>query len=307
MWATFDGTCAPGSTTSEIVNRRSRLAVSWALGVLVGAAGLAGSQNSAEPALLDTAGASFRTELPRAGSRIRIGIATDLTELRLPCCQEGLRLGLGPSRGVEVEGSVRVTPAVGGDSVFRLQAAALEDAAQADILARRLEHLTGVQASSSFDAVLGLFRVRLGRFSNREEAAAIKARFAQRGLGDAWIVREGRLSGTPALGVTMGSDSRIFRGRWLGIDRRGSESIRVAGHHYRGTMYVYLNDRGLLNLVDGGGHSCGEVRDMTLAHVDDIHEKITDLRRMESILKEMASKCDQGEIPECPILEALSA
>jgi len=65
--------------------------------------------------------------------------------------------------------------------------------------------------------------------------------------------------------------------------------------------------RGLLKLVDGGGQSCGEVRDMTLAHVDDIHAKIADLRRMERILKDMAAKCDLGDIPECPILEALSS
>jgi MerR family mercuric resistance operon transcriptional regulator len=65
--------------------------------------------------------------------------------------------------------------------------------------------------------------------------------------------------------------------------------------------------RGLLKLVDGGGQSCGEVRDMTLAHADDIHAKIADLRRMERILKEMASKCEGDDIPECPILEALAS
>lgn len=65
--------------------------------------------------------------------------------------------------------------------------------------------------------------------------------------------------------------------------------------------------RGLLKLVDGGGRSCGEVRDMTLAHADDIRAKIVDLRRMERILKEMASKCEGDDIPECPILEALSS
>jgi MerR family mercuric resistance operon transcriptional regulator len=65
--------------------------------------------------------------------------------------------------------------------------------------------------------------------------------------------------------------------------------------------------RGLLELADGGGHSCGEVLDMTLAHMEDIRAKIADLRRMERILKEMAAKCDGADVPECPILEALSA
>ena len=65
--------------------------------------------------------------------------------------------------------------------------------------------------------------------------------------------------------------------------------------------------RGLLVLVDGGGSSCGDVRDMTLAHANDIRTKIADLRQMERILREMATKCEGGDIPECPILEALSS
>ncbi len=65
--------------------------------------------------------------------------------------------------------------------------------------------------------------------------------------------------------------------------------------------------RGLLDLVDGGGYSCGEIQDMTLAHASDIHKKIADLRRMERILKDMAAKCEGGDVPECHILEALSS
>lgn len=65
--------------------------------------------------------------------------------------------------------------------------------------------------------------------------------------------------------------------------------------------------RGLLGLADGGGHSCREVLDMTLAHIDDIREKIADLRHMERILKDMAAECEGGDVPECAILEALSA
>ena len=65
--------------------------------------------------------------------------------------------------------------------------------------------------------------------------------------------------------------------------------------------------RGLLELVDGGGHSCGEIQNMTLAHVSHIRTKISDLRRIERILKEMATKCEGGDVPECPILDALSS
>lgn len=65
--------------------------------------------------------------------------------------------------------------------------------------------------------------------------------------------------------------------------------------------------RALLGLVDGGDYTCGEVHAMTLGHIADIRRKIADLRRMERVLKGMAAKCEGGDLPECPILDALSA
>lgn len=65
--------------------------------------------------------------------------------------------------------------------------------------------------------------------------------------------------------------------------------------------------RALLRLVDGGNYTCGEVHEMAVAHIADIRRKIADLRRMERVLKDMAAKCDGGDVPECPILDALSA
>ena len=76
---------------------------------------------------------------------------------------------------------------------------------------------------------------------------------------------------------------------------------------YRELGFSLEEIRSLLELVDGGRYSCGEVRDITLNHAGEIREKISDLRRMERILKEMAAKCDGGDVPECPILDALSS
>lgn len=64
--------------------------------------------------------------------------------------------------------------------------------------------------------------------------------------------------------------------------------------------------RSLLNLVDGGGDACAEVQALTLDHARDIRRRIADLRRMERVLMDMARRCDTGEVPECPIVEALS-
>ena len=63
--------------------------------------------------------------------------------------------------------------------------------------------------------------------------------------------------------------------------------------------------RELLSLVDGGGSTCAEVEALTLEHLGEVRRKLADLERMERVLREMASRCEGGEIPECPIIEAL--
>jgi MerR family transcriptional regulator, mercuric resistance operon regulatory protein len=63
--------------------------------------------------------------------------------------------------------------------------------------------------------------------------------------------------------------------------------------------------RGLLELVDGGAYSCAEIQALTLDHVGRIKRKIADLRRIERVLTKVAAQCDQGEIPDCPVIDVL--
>ena len=63
--------------------------------------------------------------------------------------------------------------------------------------------------------------------------------------------------------------------------------------------------RGLLQLVDGGGYTCGEVEALTTAHLGEVRRKLADLKRLERVLREMVAGCQGGEVPECPVIEAL--
>lgn len=63
--------------------------------------------------------------------------------------------------------------------------------------------------------------------------------------------------------------------------------------------------RGLLELVDGGAYSCAEIQALTLDHVGRIKLKIADLRRIERVLTKVAAQCDQGEVPDCPVIDVL--
>lgn len=63
---------------------------------------------------------------------------------------------------------------------------------------------------------------------------------------------------------------------------------------------------GLLDLVDGGDWTCAEVKAMTLGHLKHVRRKIADLERLAHTLDGVAAECDGGNLPECPIVEALS-
>lgn len=63
--------------------------------------------------------------------------------------------------------------------------------------------------------------------------------------------------------------------------------------------------RQLLRLVDGHAYTCGQVRTLMLEHVADIRRKITDLRRLERVMKAVSSRCTGEEAPDCPIIDAL--
>ena len=64
--------------------------------------------------------------------------------------------------------------------------------------------------------------------------------------------------------------------------------------------------RGLLLLVDGGDYSCAEINNVAVRHLNDIRLKITDLKKLAVVLEGMASQCSKGQLPECPIIDALS-
>ena len=61
----------------------------------------------------------------------------------------------------------------------------------------------------------------------------------------------------------------------------------------------------LLSMVDHENISCAEVHNVATAHAADIRQKIKDLRKLEKVLTQMANECSRGDVPECPIIEAL--
>ncbi len=64
--------------------------------------------------------------------------------------------------------------------------------------------------------------------------------------------------------------------------------------------------RALLRLVDQGGLGCSEARAIIDLHLDDIRGKVADLKKLERVLGKFATACAANELPQCPLLGALS-
>lgn len=64
--------------------------------------------------------------------------------------------------------------------------------------------------------------------------------------------------------------------------------------------------RELLRLVDGGDGTCGDVKVVTLEHLQEIQRRIADLQRLKNTLKQIAGRCDGSASANCPVMETLS-
>ncbi|MGB3563662.1 MAG: SpoIID/LytB domain-containing protein [Thermoanaerobaculia bacterium] len=182
---------------------------------------------------------------------LRVGLATDLAEVSLPCCSGGLVAEVG-GRRVVIASPVKVEPAaeVVKPGSYRVQAAALKDEQQSRRLAKELEEMLEEPADVVFDAGTDLYRVRVGRYQTRAAAEASREKLAFRGVGGAWVVTEKGVLGEAALKVSQGAKSAAVESRWLRVRSENGEGIRFQGARYRGRLLVYLNDRGRLNVIN---------------------------------------------------------
>lgn len=189
--------------------------------------------------------------------RLKVGLASDLARLTLPCCDgeavlevpEGAA-GSGAEERYLVSPMV-VEPAPGAvrEAAYRLQLAALKDEDQARGLAERLGRETGQPGDAHFDASVDLYRVRVGRWASREQAESARRRLPA-AFRQAWVVTEGGEITDPALRVSQGGRTWTVPGRWLAVRAEPGGLLAWEGKRYRDRLLVFLNDRGSLNLIN---------------------------------------------------------
>lgn len=183
---------------------------------------------------------------------LRVGLATDLPAVSVPW--NSAQLVAEADGGVVAKlSSMKIEPAVEilTPAVFRLQVAALKDEGQAHGLAAQLRQSLQESADVVFDAGSDLYRVRIGSYRTREEAEQAQGQVAMQGVSQTWVVSEKGELGRADLVVTQGDRRVQVPGRWLSLRNSvNGGGVEILDGRYRGQILIYLNDRGLLNVIN---------------------------------------------------------
>jgi MerR family transcriptional regulator, mercuric resistance operon regulatory protein len=105
--------------------------------------------------------------------------------------------------------------------------------------------------------------------------------------------------------------------KMLPAPRRTTSGRRVYGQVETRTLMFIRRSRELgfpldqirallaLSAKDGQA-ACAEVRELAAHHLTEVRAKIADLRAMARLLSDAVRRCDAGEEPGCPLIDALS-
>ena len=63
--------------------------------------------------------------------------------------------------------------------------------------------------------------------------------------------------------------------------------------------------REFLKLVDENNFTCAEIVDISQHHLEDIRDKIRDLKKIESHMKDVLSQCNKNNTPDCAFIDIL--
>lgn len=77
-------------------------------------------------------------------------------------------------------------------------------------------------------------------------------------------------------------------------------------HRARSLGFPIRQIESLLALWDDRARASGEVKQLALAHADQLAKKIDEMQAMQRTLQELASRCQGNGRPDCPILDDLA-
>lgn len=192
-----------------------------------------------------------------AEPKIRIGLLTDQSTVTFPRIPGGYSIVSDAGAATLRRGFTISAPLAGADVRYAVQAAAITFKPSAEALADRLRAETGLRVDLVFDPSSpvsgGLYRVYVGEFPDAASAQPTRQMLIDRGYEkDMTIVR--RPASRPfekrhAI-VDDEEERSTLDGESLLVLPATGETITIGGKPYRTAARVFINSRGLLNVIN---------------------------------------------------------
>jgi len=185
--------------------------------------------------------------------RIRVGMLSDQTAVTFPRIPGGYVIvtAAGPSslkRGFSVK-----APSSDAALRYAVQAGAISDQPSADSFVEKLRAASAARVDSVFDPAGGLYRILAGDFPDSRSAQPLRDQLISQGYGATMMIVR-RPSDQPFKKTHHLVDDE---GNQYDIDAESllvlpisSQTVTIDNHLYRGGARLFINNRGLLNIIN---------------------------------------------------------
>jgi stage II sporulation protein D len=190
---------------------------------------------------------------PITAPSIRVGLLSDQARVSFPRIPDGYYLvsESGPAR--LQRGFTATAPLAEATVRYAVQVSTLSDETSARQLVEKLRADTGLRADMVFNPATGTHRILAGDFESSEAANPTRARLIEQGYGrDLLVVRrpsDEQFEHQIEI-VDDEGDRYTLRGRTIGVAPFSAETITLDNKPYRSAAQLFINARGLLNVVN---------------------------------------------------------
>lgn len=187
---------------------------------------------------------------------IRVGLLSDQPNVTFPRRDDGYVI-VAPSGAFRMGRGFRLEAPLPEASVrYAVQVATISDNSSAEAFAQKIRTETGQRADLVFDAANGTNRIVAGDFVSSAEAEPLRSKLTQGGYGKDMLIVRRRSEAAFEKQIEMiddEGDRHTFRGESITIFPGEKEGILLGGQPYRGAGRIFVNARGLLNVINDLG------------------------------------------------------
>lgn len=193
--------------------------------------------------------------MPRtiAEPRIRVGLLSDQGSVTFPRTADGYFVVTEAGASTIRRGFTVTAPLANATVRYAVQVSSISDLGSARTLAEKIRTETGLRVDTVFDPAGGAYRVLAGDFARSEDATPTRSQLVERGYAREMLVvrrpSDEKFDNRFVLEDDEG-DRHTINGQTVTVFPQTAETIVMDKQPYRGASKLFINARGLLNVIN---------------------------------------------------------